>query len=131
MASERVGGDKPLGKLLGYADGAFVGQMLKGNKAITEKTIQKLLTIRQVADLFAWNPYAGFATAENEPLGTEYRPSHDAIQIGKVFDMIPEGDILRRLKAYTLATAAIVAVLEGHDVAATEKQAPGQKKQSV
>jgi hypothetical protein len=67
MASERVGGDAELGRLLGYRDGAFVGQMLRGDKPITEKTLQKLLAIRKVSDLFTFNANSGFRTAENEP----------------------------------------------------------------
>lgn len=33
------GGKAALGRLLGYKDGAFVGQMIDGHRAITEKTI--------------------------------------------------------------------------------------------
>ncbi|WP_313075809.1 S24 family peptidase [Melaminivora sp.] len=34
------GGNAPLGRRLGYKDGAFVGQMLRGERPITEKTIE-------------------------------------------------------------------------------------------
>lgn len=68
MASERVGGDAELGRMLGYKDGAFVGQMLRGDKPITEKTVKKLMEHRKISDLFAWNASAGFGTAENEPV---------------------------------------------------------------
>lgn len=36
---EREGGKAPAGRKLGYKDGAFVGQMLRGERPITEKTI--------------------------------------------------------------------------------------------
>ena len=36
---EREGGKAPAGRRLGYRDGAFVGQMLRGERPITEKTV--------------------------------------------------------------------------------------------
>lgn len=54
-AAERVGGKAELGRKLGYKDGHFVGQMIRGGRPITEKTIRALLAIREVADLFAWH----------------------------------------------------------------------------
>jgi phage repressor protein C with HTH and peptisase S24 domain len=36
---EREGGKAPAGRKLGYRDGAFVGQMLRGERPITEKTV--------------------------------------------------------------------------------------------
>lgn len=36
---EREGGKAPAGRKLGYKDGAFVGQMLRGERPITEKTV--------------------------------------------------------------------------------------------
>lgn len=52
-AAERVGGKASLGKRLGYQDGSFVGQMIRGDRPITEKTLDALLNIREVADLFS------------------------------------------------------------------------------
>lgn len=37
-----AGGKAPLGRLLGYKDGAFVGQMLRGERPVTEDTVHKL-----------------------------------------------------------------------------------------
>ena len=37
-------------------------------------------------------------------------------ELALLFDMIPEGDHLMRAKAYSLATSAIVAVLQGENV---------------
>lgn len=53
IACDRVGGKAALGRALGYKDGAFVGQMLRGDRPITEKTIAALLDIKKVADLFS------------------------------------------------------------------------------
>lgn len=66
IASDRVGGDAPLGRLLGYKDGAFIGQMLRGEKPITEKTIKKILQHRKISDLFTWNVHTGFDTSSND-----------------------------------------------------------------
>jgi hypothetical protein len=40
--AERLGGRAPLGRALGYKDGAFVRQMIEGEKPITEKTVAKV-----------------------------------------------------------------------------------------
>lgn len=37
-----AGGKAALGRLLGYKDGAFVGQMLRGERPVTEDTVSKL-----------------------------------------------------------------------------------------
>lgn len=39
--AEKFDGNSALGRLLGYKDGALVGQMLRGKRPITEKTIAK------------------------------------------------------------------------------------------
>lgn len=66
-AAERMGGQANLGRALGYRDGAMVGQMLRGERPISEKTLAKLAAHPQIADLFAFTaqPGAGFKTADN------------------------------------------------------------------
>lgn len=44
--AQRVGGNAELGRLLGYRDGAFVGQMIKGTRPITEATVHKAESLR-------------------------------------------------------------------------------------
>lgn len=44
-----LGGNAPLGRKLGYKDGANVGQMISGLRPITEKTIAKAEEIRDEA----------------------------------------------------------------------------------
>lgn len=39
--SDKYEGHAPLGRALGYKDGAYVRQMIAGERAITEKTIKK------------------------------------------------------------------------------------------
>lgn len=41
-AAKKVGGKAELGRLLGYKDGAYVGQMLRGDRTISEKTVAEL-----------------------------------------------------------------------------------------
>jgi hypothetical protein len=41
-AAEKAGGKAALGRLLGYTDGAFVGQMLRGERPVKEDTVLKL-----------------------------------------------------------------------------------------
>ena len=66
IACERMGGKAALGRALGYKDGAFVGQMLRGDRPITEKTMAALLGIQKVADLFSFAAHSGgFTLAAN------------------------------------------------------------------
>jgi hypothetical protein len=52
IAAERIGGKTALGRRVGYRDGAFIGQMLRGERPITEKTLDALRRVPEVADLF-------------------------------------------------------------------------------
>ena len=48
---EREGGKAAAGRKLGYRDGAFVGQMLRGERPITEKTV---LTVHALSGYAGW-----------------------------------------------------------------------------
>lgn len=48
-----------LGRRLGYKDGSFVGQMLRGEKAITETTWERLCDLREVKPLLTNPPIGG------------------------------------------------------------------------
>ena len=48
---EREGGKAPAGRKLGYKDGAFVGQMLRGERPITEKTV---LAVHALSGYAGW-----------------------------------------------------------------------------
>lgn len=65
-AAERMGGKAALGRMLGYVDGAFVGQMIKGDRPITEKTLEALIAIPDISDLFSFNALSGFKIAMND-----------------------------------------------------------------
>ena len=55
--------------------------------------------------------------------------SDEADRLGRLFDLIPETDLIKRAVAYNAASAAIVAVLEGHKPASNAPQAQDQKTQ--
>lgn len=42
LAAEKAGGKAALGRLLGYLDGAYVGQMIRGERPVKEDTVWKL-----------------------------------------------------------------------------------------
>lgn len=58
-----------------------------------------------------------------------YKPTAEAVRLGMLLDMIPEDDLIRRSRAYSAATTAIVEVIEGHKQQPTSQPAPDQKKQ--
>lgn len=60
--------------------------------------------------------------------GTQETPLTDeAKRLGRLLDLIPESDLIKRATAYNAASAAIVSVLEGHKPAPTVQPAQGQK----
>lgn len=50
--SDKFEGNAPLGRKLGYKDGAFVGQMIKGLRPITEKTVSSVENLPGCAGWF-------------------------------------------------------------------------------
>jgi hypothetical protein len=51
--AKKFGGNASLGRLLGYRDGAYVGQMISGVRPITEKTIRLIEALRGCKDWFS------------------------------------------------------------------------------
>lgn len=51
--ADRQGGNANLGRLLGYKDGAFIGQMIGGHRPITEKTIASVTALPGLSNWFA------------------------------------------------------------------------------
>lgn len=74
VAVERLGSKANLGRRLGYKDGAFVGQMIRADRPITEKTLVALSAIREVSDLFSFSTMTGFTTAGNDERAHESAP---------------------------------------------------------
>lgn len=58
-------------------------------------------------------------------------PTEEAMRLARLYDLIPEKNLIQRAQAYNAATSAIVAVLEGHKPVAIASAAQGQKKQPV
>ena len=62
---EREGGKAKTGRKLGYRDGAFIGQMLRGERPITEKTV---LAVHALSGYMGWMD-APVGDARDRPLG--------------------------------------------------------------
>lgn len=58
--AQRRGGNAALGRELGYRDGAFIGQMIRGLRPITEKTVAQAEALPGAADWFATPMAAGY-----------------------------------------------------------------------
>lgn len=109
MAAGRMGGKAALGRRLGFRDGAFVGQMIRGERPITEKTIVALGAIREVADLFSFSAMGGFKVAENDPAPYHRAAVTLAEALPVVLDALrdaPQRDELRRLLPLLVDTDA-------------------------
>ena len=76
--AQKFGGNAALGRLLDYKDGAFVGQMIRGIRPITEKTINTAEALPGCA---------GWFSAENKsqpPVTLNLDEHPDLVQIRKV-----------------------------------------------
>jgi len=77
------GSKAALGRALGYRDGAFVGQMLRGDRPITEKTIAQIQSLAAgkgwlIAPIYEPDPFVG--TRENMAI---YGTTPDPLKVGK------------------------------------------------
>jgi hypothetical protein len=59
------GGNASLGRLLGYRDGAYVGQMISGHRAITEKLVEKIHALHGFRTWFLKEPLATAVVAQD------------------------------------------------------------------
>lgn len=66
-----VGGKASLGRALGYRDGAFVGQMLRGERPITEKTLGLMRSIHALGPLFSGQQATGAPPPSDPPSITQ------------------------------------------------------------
>ncbi len=64
----KFGGRAELGRAIGYKDGAYIRQMIDGERAISEKTIAKLENLRGYEGWFASEKIAGTKTVLTEQL---------------------------------------------------------------
>lgn len=62
-AAKILGSNAALGRALGYQDGAFVGQMLRGERPVSEKTVRAMDDVHALRDLVR-----GAKTDQPQPL---------------------------------------------------------------
>ena len=82
-AVKRMGGQAQLGRALGYRDGAFIGQMLRGERPVSEKVLAKLAAQPTLADLFSGPQPAPSPSAEFDS-APELRPFRHVPVVGTV-----------------------------------------------
>jgi hypothetical protein len=135
-------GNKTLfGKKLGYADGAFVRQMLSGDRAITEKTIRAIESLPKMRGWFQRDPRdLERFTAETTGSEDEVSPHTEETLDAPILDSRQIDDFVLEVKeAFNkgLLTPSRFALLkgllrEGHESLAgnftREKQAVGGRK---
>lgn len=84
-ACDLMGGKAELGRALGYRDGAFVGQMIRGDRPVTEKTLRAMVELRQLQRLLQDDDRADVA----EPTPTYLnRPDPHAAGLARLLDAI-------------------------------------------
>ncbi len=70
-AADKAGGKAALGRLLGYKDGAYIGQMLRGDRPIKEDTVRKLEDKRGFAGWFSAAPSPNISEPPAPPASFE------------------------------------------------------------
>lgn len=75
---EREGGKASTGRRLGYRDGAFVGQMLRGERPVTEKTI---LAVHALPGYAGWFDQGAVATQPVSALTPSPAPGVPAVHV--------------------------------------------------
>jgi len=79
--AKRYGGNSPLGRALGFRDGAYIGQMLRGERAISEKLIEKAETLQGCK---GWFNQSGVVPLPSAPAPAAPRNRTDVIQAGLI-----------------------------------------------
>lgn len=74
--ADKFDGNAPLGRALGYKDGAYVRQMIAGERPITEKTVAKAEKLKGCAGWFAAHETPGEKVPPPPPLAPGFRDSH-------------------------------------------------------
>lgn len=78
--ADKVGGKAPLGRLLGYKDGAFVRQMIAGERPITDKTIK---TVHERPGLAGWFSHPSTTSVTSIPqVGDAEASSSNVLLVG-------------------------------------------------
>ena len=125
------GGNASLGRLLGYRDGAYVGQMISGHRAITEKLVEKIHAMHGFRTWFLKEPLVTALVAQDAWI-TAPRNARECLD--KLESILTEidpatreelGDLLshfaRGLRPAT--KGAIIAVIDGAGKSGQQKAA--------
>lgn len=83
-ASEKVGGDAELGRMLGHRSGAQVGHMRLGRRPITEKTIERIDGLNGLADWFRRPDLAAAGGVAAWAIGADGQPELESIRVMKL-----------------------------------------------
>lgn len=130
LAREK-GGNASLGRLLGFNDGAYIGQMISGHRPITEKLIEKVHALHGLSGWFVRDPIVTVLTAQESspPPFRNARDCLDSLQ-AVLANIDPStrdeiGDLLshfaRGLRPAT--KEAIIAVIDGAGKSGQQKAA--------
>lgn len=93
----------------------YNGQPKRAPKSPTIEVMQKIESAYAAGRSPGWVSQPLDKTAYvNVTLNNEYKPTEEALRVAKLFDMIPEDDLIRRSMAYSAATTAIIGVIQGH-----------------
>lgn len=74
--ADKFGGNAPLGRKLGYKDGAYVRQMIAGERPITEKTVVKAESLKGCAGWFTFLSKPGTMALPPEAPAPDFRDNH-------------------------------------------------------
>lgn len=130
LAREK-GGNASLGRLLGFNDGAYIGQMISGHRPITEKLVEKVHSLHGLGGWFLRDTLAPALTAQ-ESLPAPFRNARDCLNsLQAILTTIDPatreevGDLLshfaRGLRPAT--KEAIIAVIDGAGKSGQQKAA--------
>lgn len=92
--ADNFGGNAPLGRALGFKDGAYIGQMISGHRPITEKTVAAVSALPGLKRWF--DPTSGEpSNVALAPMGGARIPLISSVQAGvwtEVVDNFSPGD---------------------------------------
>jgi hypothetical protein len=115
-AAAKCGGKAALGRLLGYKDGAFVGQMLRGERPVTEDTVEKLEAKPSFRAWFSTDNYQREVTEPSvDYSGAQFLSAleHDVLHALRVLPLDEQqeiaNDLMHRAERLTQAVERLLA----------------------
>lgn len=142
-AAQAFGGKSALGRRLGYADGAFVGQMIRGERPVTEKTLRTLAEVRELRSLINQSQRPAAETSASTPSSAARQEVSLEAALPVVLARLPGLDdytaekVLGAMRAAMRSQAPLDVIerdlvqwLNGPDVAATPETSEGKQRQA-